>query len=187
MNRYLSLLLMLLVLWCCVGCAARSPYIGEPIAQRPEAADLWGLRIVHGDVPKFSGIMGLEPREGGIYSVVLDATGVPLLEGVVMSPDTIEVTRCIDELRKRRFPELISRVVGGLYFTPLDLHCSWYDWGCAVRSDLDGGQGEMVEYRLGPFTGWRAIGKPRFEEALEMTVSFPFQGLDVYLKKMRDE
>ncbi|MDH3347692.1 MAG: hypothetical protein OEM02_06290 [Desulfobulbaceae bacterium] len=182
MNRYLSLLF--LVLWCCVGCSARSPFIGEPVAQRPEAADLWGLRIVHRDSPKFSGIMGLEAREQGVYCVVLDATGVPLLEGVVMSPDTIEVTRCIEELRKRRFPELISRVVGGLYFTPLNSHCSWYDWGCAVRFDLENGPGEMVEYRFGPFTGWRATGNPGFENAVEMMVSFPWQGLDVYMKKM---
>ena len=186
MNRLC--LLLILSTFLMIGCAHRVPHSGEPMLIRPQAADLWELKIVHREVPKFSGIMGLEKRERGVYCVVLDATGVPLLEGVVTSPTEMEVTRCLEELRRRRFPELMSRVVGALYLTPLEPSCPWYAWGCAQRRP-DGDGVQSVVYRLGFFTGWRAESRiePDSERAGEMKVSFPWGGVDVFLKKMKED
>ncbi len=119
--------LFLLIMLTLAGCA---PHVTTPAWPPPDDktrdGTLYRIRIKQGGTTRFSGLIGLKPVSGGVESLLLDATGAPLVKGSARPDGTMVIEYAPGALREKRIPELIGKLVKYIYFTPGTPDCSWH-------------------------------------------------------------
>ena len=120
--------LILLVALLLTGCAGTGEQVVWPPAAGASRADaaLYRIRIEQGGATRFSGLLALQPVPEGIRTVLLDATGAPLVKGLAWPDGSMEVAYAPEALRTRRIPELIGKLLKYIYFTSGNRECPWY-------------------------------------------------------------
>ncbi len=134
-----------------------------PTATRPEslsgsdggAGRLLHLRVERWDKPRFSGLLGWREKPAGLYYVLLDATGVKLLEAEVAVDGSHKLLRVGGPLQKSDFAPFLSKALARIYLQEPDhLPCSgsWLYQLCREESAENGWR----KYgQAGPFTVWQ--------------------------------
>jgi hypothetical protein len=183
MIRALSWLVALLAIG---GCAFHQIVKDAPLPYRELSGSLWRIRITHRDKARFSGIIGLEKRGEAVYSVLLDATGLPLLEGLTGIDGKMKIISCVEEVRRRGLPEVIASMLSALYLTPAREECRWYEFGCTM---WESGAASPVRLRksFGPLDLWRIDLIPNEQKPRIMVFSVPYQSLMIELQQLREE
>jgi hypothetical protein len=127
--------------------AARNLPAGRPL----------NIRIERWEKLRFSGLLGLRETAGGLAYVVLDATGIKLLQAEVAGDGSFVVRQISGPLEKTGLAPFLSEALARIYLQEPDrLPCagSWF-----YRLCREGGDGSAGKYgQAGPFTVWRVSG-----------------------------
>lgn len=88
-------------------------------------SQLMNIRIERWGTTRFSGLIGLQQRDNGIYYVLLDATGVKLMEALVKEDGNHQLIRAHGSLKDTQLSEFLSESLQKIYLIePEVLPCS---------------------------------------------------------------
>lgn len=151
------------------------------------AGRLLNIRVERWDTLRFSGLLGLREKERGLYYVLLDATGVKLLEAEVSSDGRHNLLRVSGPLKKSDFAPFLSEALARIYLQePDELPCvgSWFYRLCRQES---GDNGWEKYGQAGPFTVWQVLaGRNRGGGAGDESVLYrqPWLGVRISLERV---
>lgn len=177
---------------CCVINLTLCSCALPPTVPRPEAIPgpeagagrLLRLRIERWDTLRFSGLLGLREKGAGLYYVLLDATGVKLIEAEVAGDGSHKLLRVGGPLRESDFAPFLSEALARIYLQEPDrLPCagSWLYQICRDGS-VEGGSRKYGQ--AGPFEVWRVSSRAadRGSEAAAVIYHQPWLGVRIFLE-----
>jgi hypothetical protein len=146
---------------------------------------LYRFRLERSAVTKFSGLLALKPRKDGMWSVLLDATGIPLVKMLVHTDGTKQAEYCAAAICDSRLPELRGKVVEYIYFPPENADCPWYAFFSVCLETKD--QAQSVKWkRMGPIRLWEVEQiPPDMEERI--TVKMKLSSITVHLQRIENK
>lgn len=119
------------------------------------AGRLLSIRVERWDAVRFSGLLGLRVSTAGLYYVLLDATGVKLLEVEVAADGSHDLLRASGPLQNSDFAAFLSQALARIYLQePDQMPCagSWFYQICREESEDSGWR----KYgQAGPFRVWQ--------------------------------
>ncbi len=133
---------------------------------------------------RFSGLIGLVERDNGLQYILLDATGIKLLEAVIAKDGSYEIIHGIQKLKQGELPQLLATSLHRIYYIqPLQSPCSSYFLSRLCRKTLD--DGNPIKYFLiGPFPAWKVVYKNDAKE--NITYEQPWLGLNIHLSQAQN-
>ena len=123
----------------------RFPYVEE---------SLWKLTVEKWGAERFTGLLAVRTIGPDFHLVLLDATGIKLLETTMSDGSDVRVVSAVRPLRDRGLPEYLSRSTSRIFDTMSgDVHCFRHGFIriCKKKPALDV---ERKEARFGPFLLW---------------------------------
>ncbi len=130
---------------------------GDPGEDRP--GRLLNIRIERWDRLRFSGLLGVRETASGLDYVLLDATGVKLLQAEVAGDGSFKMLQESGPLRESGLPPFLAEALARIYLQEPDrLPCagSWFYRLCREAGE----DGSAVKYgQAGPFIVWRITGE----------------------------
>lgn len=180
--RYLLLFILIFTLTGCCMAPDRMQFIAEkPIKE----ATLHKIRIQQAKVTKFSGLLALEPRTEGIWCVLLDATGIPLLKGLVTPDGTMQVKYSVGAIQESKLPDLLARVIEYSYYSPASFECPWYaPYRVCTSSDASGNRTKWK--KLGPIRLWQVDSKNLADKGEMLTITMTLSSVRVTLQPLAE-
>ncbi|MFU8818420.1 MAG: hypothetical protein ACNA74_01705 [Desulfurivibrio sp.] len=195
MARLLRLLTaLLLLLGLLAGCAlpARVP-ISEPdhLLAAPAAGgeQLWRIKILRGEKMRFTGLLGTRREGGGLYYVLLDGSGVTLLEARLTAGGEYQPIRELAIFRDHRLPEFLAQSLHRIFLLqPAATPCGRNLLLRFCREETNT-QGMKKFAKLGPLPLWRVdyAGQPATLAANLTGITFTNPWLRVTLLLTRDQ
>jgi len=145
---------------------------------------LLNIRVERWDTLRFSGLLGLRENAAGLYYVLLDATGVKLLEVEVARDGRHNLLRVSGPLQKTDFAPFLSEALARIYLQePDEMPCggSWFYRLCREESEDNGWR----KYgQAGPFKVWQVTAAGIAGEGDEAVVyRQPWLGVSISLKR----
>jgi len=138
------------------GCAVGlQPYPdGDRLFQ--DSQTLWEIRIDRGGEKLFAGLLALEMKGGSLDAVLLDGTGIKLLEERVLASGEVVNISTLPAIRNKRLAPLLGKGLHRLFFSFGEEEAEacrrhgLLEYCFGVESD-----GHLVKLRrLGPFVLW---------------------------------
>ena len=170
---------------CCILAACSVPHIAsKPDMDEKEQGSgrLLRIRVERWDTVRFSGLLGLQKNAAGLQYVVLDATGVKLLEVEVTGDGSDKVLRVDGVLKNSDFAPFLSEALARIYLQEVDgIGCigSWFYRVCREESEDSG----WVKYgQAGPFKVWRISAGADIKA---LVYHQPWLGLRIFLEPMK--
>lgn len=100
------------------GCGAHlTPALTNP-ALLPSEPTLWKLALRRGGEPRYTGLLLLSRADEGIGMVLLDPTGIKLLEGLVKESGVVAEVKALRPVADRGLPDFLGGVVQRLFLLP---------------------------------------------------------------------
>lgn len=174
-----------LYLYCCLCLILSSCSLPHSVAKpdleegEQRAGQLLRIRVERWETVRFSGLLGLQKNAAGLQYVVLDATGVKLLEVAVAGDGSDKLLRLNGVLKDTDFAPFLSEALARIYLQKADgMGCigSWLYQVCREESE---GNGWLKYGQVGPFKVWRMSTGPEPEVVLYHQ---PWLGLRIYLE-----
>ncbi len=141
-----------------VGCAASLTPAPTNPALLPAEPTLWKLALRRGGEPRYTGLLLLSRAEEGIGMVLLDPTGIKLLEGRVKESGAVAEVKALQPVADRGLPDFLGGVVQRLFLLappPVGEPCRPEGFGKLCQG-LDE-SGRLVRIKSwGPFVLWAA-------------------------------
>jgi hypothetical protein len=171
-----------------LGSCALPPAVTRPEAMpgaEAGAGRLLHLRIERWDTLRFSGLLGLRGKGAELYYVLLDATGVKLIEAEVAGDESYKLLQVSGPMRQSDFAPFLSQALARIYLQEPDrLPCagSWLYRICREGS-AEGGSRKYGQ--AGPFEVWRVSSRAadRESEAAAVTYHQPWLGVRILLER----
>lgn len=182
MKHFIPLILLLILTGCCqVAQQPLWPMTGESIT-----SSLYRFRLERSAETKFSGLLALKPREDGMWSVLLDATGIPLVKMLVHADGSRQIEYCAAALCDSRLPELLGNLIEYIYFIPANANCPWYAF-FSVCLETDNQEQSVKWERFGPIRLWEVeqATTPAMQE--KITVHMSLSSITVHLQRIDNE
>ena len=140
------------------GCGGGLVASGVSPELSPSESTLWTLRLGRADREIFSGILALRNEGDVIRAVLLDSTGIKLLEENIFRSGEVTVIKALAAVKDKRLPSFLGEGLHRLFFS------SGGFGGEVCRPDGiaslclgEKGPGRLVKLRrFGPFVLWRA-------------------------------
>ncbi|MGB3223346.1 MAG: hypothetical protein WBB23_11145 [Desulforhopalus sp.] len=160
--------------------------LDEPLRSEGKSARLLNIRIERWEELRFSGLLALQEQEDGLRYVLLDATGVKLLEGLAKTDGKHIMIRAGGALKDAGLNEFLSEALARLYlYLPEQLPCSrsWLLRLCCLQDSEN--KWSKSAY-VGPVRLWQATEKEVDGGGGETTVTYcqPWLGVRIFLKKV---
>ena len=152
--RLLPLLLALLL----VGCAVSLRPLPTEQLQLPVEPTLWKLALRRGGEPLYTGLLLLSREEQGAGMVLLDATGIKLLEGRVNAAGELSGVKALRPVADRGLPDFLGRAVQRLFLIappPVGEVCRPEGWGQLCQGLDESGRLVRIR-RWGTLSLWTA-------------------------------
>lgn len=153
--RALTMLLLAALLG---GCAAHLRPAPAALVMLPSEPTLWKLALRRGGEPRYTGLLLLSRGEEGVGMVLLDATGIKLLEGRVAESGEMDAVKALRPVADRGLPDFLGRVVQRLFLLappPGGEICRPEGYGKLCQGLNEAGR--LVRVRSwGPFVLWAA-------------------------------
>ncbi|MBW2164212.1 MAG: hypothetical protein JRF43_07185 [Deltaproteobacteria bacterium] len=136
---------------------------GCGINKIPEHADqhfqyveesFWKLTIEQWGTERFTGLLAVRTLGPDFHLVLLDATGIKLMETAMSDGSDVRVVSALKAVRDRSLPKYLSKSISRIFDTMSDdVNCSRHGLIriCKKKSALDM---ERKEARFGPFLLW---------------------------------
>lgn len=155
LGRALTMLLLAALLG---GCATHlCPAPAAPV-MLPNGPTLWKLALRRGGEPLYTGLLLLSGGEEGVGMVLLDASGIKLLEGRVAESGEVVAVKALRPVADRGLPDFLGRVVQRLFLLgppPVGETCRPEGFGELCQGLDDAGR--LLRFRSwGPFVLWAA-------------------------------
>ena len=119
---------------------------------------LWTVRLGRGDQEIFAGLLVLRHEGDAIRAVLLDSTGIKLLEERVSASGEVTVIKAISAVKNKRLPSFLGEGLYRLFFNSEGFDgevCRRDGFARLCFGEEDSGQ--LVKLRrFGPFVLWRA-------------------------------
>ncbi len=180
----------LLLIFLCLSlsnCASPKAPINPILTKKIGENSLYKITIYHQEETKFSGIIGLKIRTDGIYCVLLDATGLSLFSGVVKTDGSIMLINSLDEIKKRKLPDLIAAMLWAVYLAQADAPCPWYRLHCIEHEKSHQGQKNIISSSyFGFLQSWQAIITLKNELPDTIYYTLKLQRVTIEMKKMQE-
>ncbi len=141
------------------------------------------IRIKQWGNTRFSGLLVLQNHSTEVYYILLDATGVKLLEARVEKNGDYEIIRASGPVKDTQTPDSLAKSLQRIYLIKPDTApCSrnMLLWLCLEES----ADQHMIKYaRAGPFTIWSVDYKydSNSTDWLEVSMSLPWFGVKLTL------
>jgi hypothetical protein len=148
--RWISLILTIQFI---SGCAINK--IPEYNAQHFHVKEsIWKLTIEKWGTERFSGLLAVRTLGPDFHLVLLDATGIKLLETVMSDGNDVRVVSAVKAVRDRGLPEYLSKSTLRIFDTMSDdVHC--FEYGLIrICKKKPASNVERKEARFGPFLLW---------------------------------
>jgi hypothetical protein len=154
-----------------------------PMLKAASPSRLLQIQITSWGTPRYTGLLGLQFHDSGLTYMLLDATGIKLLESQVSQDGDSTITQAAGKLRESGLPEFLSSSLRKIYLImpatepcadTLLLHfCAEMTNGRLVRKHA----------AAGPFTLWEAS----YDGADSPAVSFsePWFGVSITLASLK--
>ncbi len=130
---------------------------------------------------RFSGLLGLKNKQDSLYFVLLDATGIKLLEIEMEQDGQYIIKNGLKKLTDGSLPEILAKSLRRIYIIePLETPCSTHLLHklCSELSD----DGKRLKYsRTWPFTLWKVFYDGSVEH--KITYTQPWLGFSLTLSK----
>ncbi len=145
---------MLLIFICTVSCSLPVKYAGIRQERPNSETQLLKIRIKQWGNTRFSGLLVLQKHSAEVYYILLDATGVKLLEARVEKNGNYEIIRASGPVKDTQMPNFLAKSLQKIYIIEPDTApCSrnMLLWLCLEES----ADRHMTKYaQAGPFTIW---------------------------------
>lgn len=151
-----KVLLLTVILSLACGCAPSLRFYPGHQELFPDGQTLWEVRIGRGDSQLLAGLLALNKKGEKLEAVLLDSTGIKLLEEKVYSSGAVEVVAALPPLRNKRLGPFLGEGLFRLFFMPDGLN----DQGCrrdglvALCFGAESEEHLVKLQRLGPFVLW---------------------------------
>lgn len=173
--------------WLCVllaGCSLPKEVASPELAVREAAPGrMLNIRIERWDTLRFAGLLGLRQTAGGLDYILLDATGVKLLQAEVAGDGSFTLKQESGPLHKTGLAPFLSEALARIYLQePVRPPCAGSWWYRLCRQEDE--RGARVKYgQAWPFTVWRVTGGDGQGEAA-VTYQQPWLGVKVKLEPL---
>lgn len=152
-----------------------------------EKAKLLNIRIERWQELRFSGLLAVRQEQDGLYYMLLDATGVKLLEARVSNAGEHVLIHANGALKETGLDEFLSEALARIYlFWPEQLPCSgsWFHSFCYRDTAASVAPSEWNKtVRLGPLKLWQVTGPKRGHGATApVSYNQPWLGVDIVLQ-----
>lgn len=156
---------------------------GDPGEDRP--GRLMSIRIERWDTLRFSGLLGVRETASGLDYVLLDATGVKLLQAEVAGDGGYRMLQESGPLHRSRLPQFLAEALARIYLQEPDrLPCTG-SWLYRLCREAGEGDFSVKSGHAGPFTVWRSTGHDPVRPGDEAVVYHqPWVGVKVKLARM---
>lgn len=152
---------LLIVFLCCallVSCGFRTTTVFRGFTDAGEPYRLYNLRIDRWGERRFSGLLALQRKTGGLCYALLDASGITLLEAEIASGGEQEILQGKTQITETKLPVYLGTALYRVFgLDPEEYPCSFNG---VLRFCLDsspsGGWSKRAE--MLPFTVWSAHG-----------------------------
>lgn len=136
---------------------------------------------------RFSGILALQQHQQWLNYVVLDATGIKLIEAEVSFTGDFRLIRANGPLKTSQLPHYLSTSLKRIYLLdPLQRPCS-HDIMLRFCKEPSVEGGWRKDVRVGPFIVWEAEKSEKYREKQDKTVySQPWLGIRIVLGEMTE-
>lgn len=132
---------------------------------------------------RFSGLLGLMKQEGGLYYILLDATGIKLLEVAVENDGKYVIINGLKKLTDSSLPRILAQSLRRIYIVePAELPCSTHFFQKICREQLSHSSWRKYLDK-GPFTHWSVHSDGII--APLVTFSQPWIGLRITLSEVK--
>jgi len=152
-NILLQLVALLLLAGCGTGLQV-SNSLPELAGGEPT---LWTVRLGRGGSELFAGILVMRRDEDMIKAVLLDSSGVKLLEEDVYRNGEYNITKALPLVRDKGLPAFLGKSLARLFFNNGDFHrevCRWDGFSRICSGERGGQQVKLAKF--GPFVLWSA-------------------------------
>ncbi len=183
MRKYFLFLTLYLLL---TSCTASTNAIRPDFSAANKQTSLYTIKISHNNQPQFTGILALELRGKEVYTILLDATGMSLFEGLIEIDGSITISKGLEEIKKRKLPELIASMIWAVYLTPAEVNCPWYQAGCIERNQTSKQQMSITNFQLFIFQIWKANVKLNNGIPDTVKYSLNFQDVEIIINRIKD-
>lgn len=176
------------LLVCCLSISSCSlstnAYQKRDLSEGRDEARLFTVSIIQWGDLQFSGLLALQHRQDGLYYVVIDATGIKLIEAVVSLSGDHRLIHAVGSLKTSQLPNYLSTSLRRIYLLePLQSPCSQELLLSFCRERLkEHGWRKYVE--SGPFTVWEVCKSGmRSENEDSVVYSQPWLGVRIILEE----
>ena len=180
--------------WQCCLClllaACSLPYVvSSPDPAGPgkdeKVGRLLSIRVQRWDTERFSGLLGLRQGEAGLYYVLLDATGVKLLEAEVAVDGSHNLLRVTGPMKNTEFAPFLSEALARIYLQEPTLSPCGGGWWLSLCREMDAtGKGTRKYAQVGPLPFWQVSVNGGEETGSVATIVYrqPWLGVAVFLE-----
>ncbi|MBU0729657.1 MAG: hypothetical protein KKE17_11760 [Proteobacteria bacterium] len=124
MLRIVAAILSLFFLW---GCGASS---FQPLSRLDHSMtsenSLWHLSLKHREKERYSGLLGLREIEGGMHLVLLDSTGIKVMEATTDKHGNVELISALDAVKDTGLADYLGQALNRIFFLePDSLPCAY--------------------------------------------------------------
>ena len=174
---------VLLSLVCAASCSLPVKHGGIRQEETTGETQLMKIRIKQWGNTRFSGLLVLQKHSAEIYYILLDATGVKLIEARVKKNGDYEIIRVSVPVKDTQMSNFLAKSLQRIYLIEPDTApCSrnMFLWLCLEKS----ADQNMIKYaRAGPFTTWSVDYKYDSNSTSwhEASMSIPWLGVKLIL------
>jgi len=174
---------VLLGLVCTVSCSLPVKHGGIRQEETTGETQLMKIRIKQWGNTRFSGLLVLQKHSADVYYILLDATGVKLLEARVEKNGDYEIIRASGPIKDTQMPNFLAKSLQRIYLIEPDTApCSrnMLLWLCIEESS----DRHIIKYaQAGPFTTWSVDYKydNNSTDWHEASMSIPWLGVKLIL------
>ena len=179
MKRFVLLMMLVLL----SGCAMPGHPPVMSVKETAESPLLWKVRMYRWGDAVFSGLLVTRKETGDAISyVLLDGTGIKLLQARVTADGEQVVTSVLPPLRNKRLPSFMASALSDIFLLEPDEDCdrNWLLWLCREKNE------EQVSKKAGagPITFWSTHYIPEGENGgHEISFSMPWVGVRMVLAR----
>lgn len=115
---------LLLILLSCQLAGCTSVLYPYPQAAElfPDGQSLWQIRLGRGESQLFTGLLALDKKQDRLTAILLDSTGIKLLEESVRSSGEVEIITQLPAVRNKRLAPFLGKGLLRLFFNTPDSH-----------------------------------------------------------------
>ncbi len=152
MRFFFTPFIILFFLFGLTGCGCKQTPVTD-YHQPNLNATLWQLQIIRQQSTLFTGLLALRNQQNGLSVILLDSTGITLLQGVITCDGEMEVEKTLIPPRYDSLPWILAKALTAISFTEATESCDRFYLTSITFEKKD--NVATTTKKIGPFTQWQ--------------------------------